>query len=241
MSCILAFYIAGRAARSLLGRAPVRAALAGWLYRHREDIASAKQAADIWAKDAAAGKDFEATWKLARALLLARHAGAGCGRRTALDKGVHAGEQAISSDASKPGRPLLARREHGRAGRVFGLVQGIKYRGRIRDELERVLQIDAAGSRDRPTARSAGGTTGARPLRRQREQGRRRTSASRSPTTRRARSRCISWRRCCSSAGARTRRERRCSRSSMHRSIRIGRRKTTATRRRPGKGSRTLK
>ena len=42
----------------------------------------------------------------------------------------------------------------------FGLSQGMKYRGRIKDELEtRARDGSRRGSRDRPTARSAGGIT----------------------------------------------------------------------------------
>src|SRR5579871_2463571 len=37
------------------------------LYRNREDIDSAKKAVEIWTARAASGKDYEASWKIARA------------------------------------------------------------------------------------------------------------------------------------------------------------------------------
>src|SRR5262252_7179608 len=66
VSCILASYIAGAGTVFLRARQTTSAS-PDELYRHREDIVSAKQAADLWAKDAAAGNNFEASWKLSRA------------------------------------------------------------------------------------------------------------------------------------------------------------------------------
>ena len=122
------------------------------LYRHREDIASAKQAADLWAKEAAAGKNFEATWKLARAYYWLGTQGPTGDRRAALDLGVKTGEQAIVLDSSKPEGHFWLAANMGALAESYGLSQGIKYRGRIKDELETVLKMGEAwqqGSADR--------------------------------------------------------------------------------------------
>lgn len=122
------------------------------LYWHREDIASAKQAADLWAKEAAAGKNFEATWKLARAYYWLGTQGPADERRAALDRGVQTGEQAIALDASKPEGHFWLAANMGSLAESYGLSQGIKYRGRIKDELEIVLKMGEAwqqGSADR--------------------------------------------------------------------------------------------
>ena len=122
------------------------------LYRHREDIASAKQAADLWAKEATAGKNFEATWKLARAYYWLGTQGPTDERRTALDRGVQTGEQAIALDPSKPEGHFWLAANMGALAESYGLSQGIKYRGRIKDELEAVLKMGEAwqqGSADR--------------------------------------------------------------------------------------------
>ena len=49
----------------LLARSPLFAQDPDELYRQREDLASAKRAAEMWSANA--GTDFEAAWKLARA------------------------------------------------------------------------------------------------------------------------------------------------------------------------------
>ena len=110
------------------------------LYRRREDLASATRAASLWS--AAAATDFEAAWKLARAAYwLGTHA---AGVRTS--SGARARRQRRRSrgqaGARSSGRPLLARGEHGHAGRVVRLSQGVKYRSRIKSELERAIAID---------------------------------------------------------------------------------------------------
>ena len=122
------------------------------LYRHREDIASAKQAADLWAKDAAEGKNFDATWKLSRACYWLGTQGPDGERRLALERGVKTGEQAIAIDASKPEGHFWLAANMGALAESFGLSQGIKYRGRIKDELLIVLNMGEAwqqGSADR--------------------------------------------------------------------------------------------
>jgi tetratricopeptide (TPR) repeat protein len=157
MSCIFAFYIAvtglsSTAARAQSSAAPAAPTSADELYRHREDLASAKQATDLWAQAAADGKNFEASWKLARAEYWLGTQGPVADRRTALENGIKAGEQAIALDTSKPEGHFWVAANMGALAESFGLSQGIKYRGRIRTELETVQKIDDAwqqGSADR--------------------------------------------------------------------------------------------
>ena len=122
------------------------------LYRQRENLASARQAVDIWAARAASGKDFESAWKLARASYWIGTHGETSERRAALDRGVTAADQAIRLDASKPEGHFWQAANMGALAESFGMWQGLKLRGRIKDALERVLKIDPAfqqGSADR--------------------------------------------------------------------------------------------
>src|SRR5262245_49623937 len=122
------------------------------LYKQRENLPSAQQAADIWAARSASGKDFESAWKLARACYwLGTHLPEK-DRRAALDRGVAAGELAIKLDASKPEGHFWVAANMGTLAESYGLTQGLKYRGRIRDELQKVLAMNPAwlqGSADR--------------------------------------------------------------------------------------------
>ena len=122
------------------------------LYRQREDLASARQAADIWAARAAGGRDFEASWKLARACHWLGTQLPDAERRAALERGLNAGERAAKLEPSRPEGHFWLAANMGRLAESFGHSQGIKYRGRIKDELLRVLAIDPAwqqGSADR--------------------------------------------------------------------------------------------
>jgi hypothetical protein len=110
------------------------------LYRQRETVANAERAAEIWA--AKAKTDFESAWKLARAYYwIGTHQPPAQGRRT-LERGVEAGENAIRLQEGRPEGHFWLAANMGRLAQSFGLRQGVKYRGRIRDELERVLTID---------------------------------------------------------------------------------------------------
>jgi len=141
--CILAFYLASAAAQSPDPDA---------LYRQRENLASARQAAEIWAARASAGRDFEASWKLARACYWIGGHGTETERRASLDRGVRAGEQAIALDPSQPEGHFWLAANMGALAESYGVTQGIKYRGRIKDELQKVLAMNPAwlqGSPDR--------------------------------------------------------------------------------------------
>jgi tetratricopeptide (TPR) repeat protein len=122
------------------------------LYRQRENLPSARQAADTWAARATSGKDFEASWKLARAAYWIGTHGETSERRAALDRGVKAAEQAIALDSTKPEGHFWMAANMGALAESFGMWQGLKLRGRIKDALERVIKIDPAwqqGSADR--------------------------------------------------------------------------------------------
>jgi tetratricopeptide (TPR) repeat protein len=122
------------------------------LYRQRENMALARQAADLWATRSAAGQDFEAAWKLARACYWLGTHDQEAARRPALERGVAAGELAIKIKPGAPEGHFWTAANMGALAESFGLRQGIKYRGRIRDELQNVLAIDPAwqqGSADR--------------------------------------------------------------------------------------------
>jgi hypothetical protein len=143
MSCIFAFYLLCCVA----GAAP-QAPDPDALYRQRETAGNAQRAADIWAARA----EFEASWKLARACYWLGTRGPEAGRRAALDRGVKAGEQAIRLDAARPEGHFWTAANMGRLAESHGLMQGLKYRGRVKDELERVVAINRAweqGSADR--------------------------------------------------------------------------------------------
>jgi hypothetical protein len=151
MSCIFLFYLALFAAPAAQPPDPDA------LYAQREDLASARRAADIWAGrlQANAG-DFEAAWKLARARYwLGGHAGEK-ERKAFFESGIAAGRQAVAIQRDRPEGHFWIAANMGALAESFGLRQGLKYRGDIRDELMTVLALDAAfqhGSADRALGR----------------------------------------------------------------------------------------
>ena len=116
------------------------------LYRQRENLASAKRAAAIWA--AAPSSDFDAAWKLARAGYWIGTHGPQAERRAALERGVSAGETAVSVRPGRPEGHFWLAADMGALAESFGLVQGLKYRARIKSELERVIAIDPLWQED---------------------------------------------------------------------------------------------
>jgi tetratricopeptide (TPR) repeat protein len=143
------------AAAPAAAQTPTPAADPDSLYAKREDIASARQAADIWASRAA-GRDVESAWKLARACYWIGTQGPENDRRAALERGVKAGEQAVALAPDRPEGHFWLAANMGALAESFGLRQGLKYRGRIKEALERVLKIDPAwlqGSADRALGR----------------------------------------------------------------------------------------
>jgi hypothetical protein len=120
------------------------------LYKHREDPASARQAALLY--DQLAPRSFEAAWKLARTYYWLATAGPAKERGTARDRGVKAGELAVKLDAGRPEGHFWLAAMLGEVGENASFLTAWKYPGRIKAELERVLEIDAVwqeGSADR--------------------------------------------------------------------------------------------
>ena len=115
------------------------------LYRERTNVASARQAADIWeARLKANPREFESAWKLARAMYwIGPREEKEAGRKT-LERGIAAGKQAASISPDRPEGHFWTAANMGALAESFGLRQGLKYRGAIKDALERVLKIDPA-------------------------------------------------------------------------------------------------
>ena len=127
------------------------------LYRQRETLASAQQAEAIWAgRLARDAKDFESAWKLARARYwLGGHAEA-AKRKAYLESGIAAARTAAAIAPSKPDGHFWIAANMGALAESFGMKQGLKYRGDIKDALETVLRLDPAylqGSADRALGR----------------------------------------------------------------------------------------
>lgn len=139
-----------------LGAAPqVPPPTADQLFAQRDDLSHAERAAAIWRQ--AAATDVEAAWKLARVeYWIGGHAATEAARRAALERGVDDGARAV---ALAPGRPegyFWRAANMGALAESFGIMQGLKYRGRIKSDLETVLKMDPAwqdGSADRALGR----------------------------------------------------------------------------------------
>ncbi len=127
------------------------------LYSQREDLAKARQAADIWSarlKDNP--KDFESAWKLSRALFWLGGHGPEKQRQQDLEAGNEAGRIASTLDPKRPEGYFWMAANMGNLAESYGLRAGLKYRGQIKDALEMVLKIDPAyqqGSADRALGR----------------------------------------------------------------------------------------
>jgi tetratricopeptide (TPR) repeat protein len=175
MSCILVLYIlvfsAFSAAVTLedvslearLGSAKELAARAqpaddaDALYARREDLASARQAAEIWVEQLQKDpRDFETAWKLARARYwLGGHASEN-ERKHLLEEGISAARAAIAIQPDRPEGHFWMAANMGALAESHGLRQGLKYRGDIKSALLTVLKIDPAfqqGSADRALGR----------------------------------------------------------------------------------------
>ncbi len=153
MSCIIAFYLA--ACGGLIPAAYAQQSAPAdpdALYRQRENLPDARRAAGIWSAQVDAGGSYEAAWKLARVDYWLGTRGDEAERRPALEGGVRAGELAARLQPDRPEGHFWLAADEGALAQGFGLLQGLKYRGRVKSELERVLAIDPAwlqGSADR--------------------------------------------------------------------------------------------
>jgi tetratricopeptide (TPR) repeat protein len=127
------------------------------LYARRTDLASAERAAAIWeARLAQDTGDFEAAWKLARACYWLGGHTARADQRKQYERGVEAGRRAAMLRPDRAEGPFWTAANMGALAESFGLRQGLRYRGAIKDALETVLRIDPAfqqGSADRALGR----------------------------------------------------------------------------------------
>jgi hypothetical protein len=151
MSCIPIFYIL------LLALTAAPQADPDALYARRGAPGQAAAAERIWAQRLAATPgDFDSAWKLARARYwLGGHAPED-ERKALLEAGIMAGRAAVAAAPGRPEGHFWIAANMGALAESFGLRQGLKYRGAIKDELERVLAIDPAfqqGSADRALGR----------------------------------------------------------------------------------------
>ena len=128
------------------------------LYKDRENLASAQKAADIWsARLTANPKDFNSASRLAQARYwLGTNGLPEAQRKGALEAGIAAARAAIAIDANRPEGHFWLGANMGALAESFGLRQGMKYRGQIRDALEATLKLSPAfqqGSADRALGR----------------------------------------------------------------------------------------
>jgi tetratricopeptide (TPR) repeat protein len=111
----------------------------------------------MWSADLAADPaSFDAAWKLARAdYWLGGHAPE-AERRGFLENGIKAGEAAVANQPRRPEGHFWIAANMGALAESFGIRAGLKYRGRIKEELETVLRLDPQfqqGSADRALGR----------------------------------------------------------------------------------------
>lgn len=135
----------------------LQAQTADALYADRDHLASARQAADIWAADLAKdAKNFDAAWKLARACYwLGGHAPQ-AERRSFLERGMAAAQQATVTQPDRPEGHFWRAANMGTLAESSGLSGGLKYRKPVKRELETVLRLDPSfmdGSADRVLGR----------------------------------------------------------------------------------------
>lgn len=142
---------------ALLVLAVAQADIPDTLYANRADLASAERAAALWeARLTRDGRDFEAAWKLARACYWIGGHAARAEQRRQYERGVEAGRRAAAIEPGRPEGHFWMAANMGALAESFGLRQGLRYRGAIRDALETVLRIDPAfqdGSADRALGR----------------------------------------------------------------------------------------
>lgn len=165
VSCIAVFYILAFAfpgtavAQALVSPKPAAEADdPDTLYRSRSDLAKARQAAAIWeSRVKADARDYESAWKLARTLYwLGGRDGDERARRAALERGVAAGKAAAALQPSRPEGHFWTAANMGALAESFGLRQGLRYRGAIKESLEAVLKVEPGfqdGSADRALGR----------------------------------------------------------------------------------------
>ena len=128
------------------------------LYKDRENLASARKATDIWeARLKANARDFESAYKLSKARYwLGTNGLPEPERKAALEAGIAAARMAIAINAARPEGHFWLAANMGALAESFGMRQGIKYRGPIKDALLTTLKLDPGfldGSADRALGR----------------------------------------------------------------------------------------
>jgi len=135
-----------------LGVSPARAATPGVpqasasgdpeeLYRHRDDIPSAKKAVEIWSARAAGGKDFDASWKIARACYWLGKNAPEKERRGFLEQGLVAANQAIATKPDRPEGHFWAAANMGQIAETSSIFSRSHYKDDIKRELETVIAM----------------------------------------------------------------------------------------------------
>jgi tetratricopeptide (TPR) repeat protein len=128
------------------------------LYKDREHLSSAKQAADLWAGRLARNpRDFDSAYKLAQIRYwLGTNGLPEAERKPALEAGITAARAAVAINPNRPEGHFWLAANMGALAESYGLRQGIKYRGQIKDALLTTLKLDPAfldGSADRALGR----------------------------------------------------------------------------------------
>jgi hypothetical protein len=136
---------------------PAAAQNADALYADRANLTSATAASALWSEAVKRDpRDFEATWKLARvSYWLGSHAPEK-DRRGYLESGMQAARTSIALEPKRPEGHFWLAANMGTLAESFGLRNGLRYRGPVKDELETVLKLDPAfmnGSADRVLGR----------------------------------------------------------------------------------------
>ncbi len=128
------------------------------LYKDRENLASARKATAIWeSRLTANARDFESAYRLSQARYwLGTNGLPEPERKAALEAGIAAARSAIAIDAKRPEGHFWLAANMGALAESFGMRQGIRYRGAIKDAMLTTLKIDPAfmqGSADRALGR----------------------------------------------------------------------------------------
>jgi tetratricopeptide (TPR) repeat protein len=136
---------------------PAAAQSADALYADRSNLASAAAASGLWADALKQDpRGYDAAWKLARvAYWLGGHAPEN-ERRAHLERGMQAARTAIALEPKRPEGHFWLAANMGTLAESFGLRNGLRYRGAVKEELETVLKLDPAfmnGSADRVLGR----------------------------------------------------------------------------------------
>lgn len=127
------------------------------LYADRANLASATAASTLWSDARKQDpRSFDTAWKLARvSYWLGGHAPEK-DRRAHLERGMEAARAAIALEPNRPEGHFWLAANMGTLAESFGLRNGLRYRGPVKQELETVLKLEPGfmnGSADRVLGR----------------------------------------------------------------------------------------